>query len=1712
MNAAPRMLRPAAKPSRRHRFSAWCAAMLSVTLLAGVSLELSAQKPDPPILGGGGNAPVAPIQKEDPTALGPNELDPAVKRRFIEKYEDDFGPAVAIEAFVTPGPNGKRLVQVDTSLLAAQVRRFWKQNHPGVDIVSLEANARNAAQKQLALGRNDPEGVAKTLALESDAELALVLKCYPAAGQPNGQAFDVEFDFLDLRTGELITSGRGVWHNPGQVLPAEILARHLTRAAWEGYAPPPQDPGINLEVRNFAVTITGLSNRDQAQQLTDEIGRWIDGRIRLDNFDDGGDQTTTRIRIRGAFDVQGLAGELEKAAEEVGVALSVSSARGREIVAVADALGTGGGDDDLIQWWQDWQVERDPRDVRLLSGWSLSKEPGNVGLPGTENQDLLGNDMMTGLANAMTDPLSPITNTALAGLRDGKLKEAFDDFDEEGLKDLLAKRFPDEIIWLVSGRPILAGKELQRVRVTVMVVDTLSAQTLAVFNDDWPKLASDERTLERKGREYVARALERLQKAEQAPARQQTVFIAGLDGVNDRDLLVDAVAAKLPTGAKGVKVRDARQADVAGEAVVELSLRVNADAAGVSRLVRSAIFDELAWPVHEYALNPAVVLRVKNALEVPEWALLTPDDKQRDQATQLLQRVEGVVSELGRPRVLTLMQTPDDTVPTETLEAIQAAVNNHLSNAGLDVLDTTTATELAQAVRSNPAYGDERSVCGFLRDQVRADWALLGYVSRDGDGLRGNFRLVDLRLMGRFVTGVTVPDPEAKSSRKVKVDRNEPLSVARYVAGRSLGGVLRLEGRPHRLEVLVQGAKSGDQVTALAQQIASNIPQVVSVENLYFDYGVAGFFVVHRGSFNHLAKQIDLIRDGLPFDLQDAKFDAGVWVLSLDAPAPPSGADVRPILPGQGVIVGRPPAVTPPAAGVDDGDHGAAPVDQPDAADAPEGVRTKVAEVPRSRLAPKVGGNDAAERFRREYAERAPLGNRKRSLDTAVSRVFNAEPLPEPDGLLVFRDAKRTRNAGGRGLPAGVGSAPLAVERVAAVRTRGENNNDLFAAAAQLEAEDPSVTLAIPNLPVQAYAGPQTKLREFQWTIRNPVNDGMDTGWFEVADRVVSSSSRLPLVAVVDEGLNTDDARLRAFLWTNPREQENGKDDDGNGLVDDVHGYHFPTKSGRLYKPGDDFNHGSFCASLIAGRPGGNADAVLGLAPGVTVLPVGVMQFDGRGSLQDILFGIAYAADQGAKVINLSLGGPIDHDSLRKLNQLELWDWLEKKGVLLVIAAGNEHNDNDRNPRFPGSLPRPNVITVAAVDPAGTIARAHAGGGRWQPFSNYGKTSVHIAAPGSTILGIPLTGQTSFSDGTSFAAPMVAAAAAVVWAQHPDWDYQTVRRAILESARPVQGLENKVATGGVLDLPAALAWRPDGNHAVGPGSGQPGSPGQPNQPPANPTQPNPTAPSPTPPNPTSPTNPTQPAPVQPVANSNVAVVIGVNELYEQDNDLRMAVPDAQAMALTLTRFGGYRVDRVNLLIDGANNGRNSPTGQRIKDVVRAAAQEAGPNDTLLFYFSGHGTQTADRDGTAQTFLVPADANVSNPDTLVSLAELRAIIDGSAAKQKAIIVDACHAGGTGEFPRLNPNEAFGGAGIVTLASCTVEQESIEVPDYQAGLFTHWVTRGLRGEARGNDQTVSVFELFQFVSGNVPSDARRMNHDQTPVFYGKITTDFPVVTVR
>jgi subtilisin family serine protease len=222
-------------------------------------------------------------------------------------------------------------------------------------------------------------------------------------------------------------------------------------------------------------------------------------------------------------------------------------------------------------------------------------------------------------------------------------------------------------------------------------------------------------------------------------------------------------------------------------------------------------------------------------------------------------------------------------------------------------------------------------------------------------------------------------------------------------------------------------------------------------------------------------------------------------------------------------------------------------------------------------------------------------------------------------------------------------------------------------------------------------------------------------------------------IAVLDTGVDLTHPDLASNLWANVAEEGGvkGVDDDLDGKVDDIHGYDFVDNDGNP----DDYNfHGTHVAGTAA-AVADNALGIAGVAPQAQIMAVRVLDGDGSGNTLEIAEGIDYAADHGADVINMSLGGPAGAGDKAMADAIGA---AGAKGVVVVVAAGNEAADNEVEPESPCVLPQANLICVAALNKSGALAG----------FSNYGAKSVDLAAPGTSILSSkPDYGPPVFEDG-----------------------------------------------------------------------------------------------------------------------------------------------------------------------------------------------------------------------------------------------------------------------------------------------------------------------------------------------------------------------------
>ena len=282
------------------------------------------------------------------------------------------------------------------------------------------------------------------------------------------------------------------------------------------------------------------------------------------------------------------------------------------------------------------------------------------------------------------------------------------------------------------------------------------------------------------------------------------------------------------------------------------------------------------------------------------------------------------------------------------------------------------------------------------------------------------------------------------------------------------------------------------------------------------------------------------------------------------------------------------------------------------------------------------------------------------------------------------------------------------------------------------------------------------------------------------------------VVAVIDEGVDVSHPDLRDNIWTNPDEVAGNRiDDDRNGYVDDVNGWDFVHNDASVYDAADGDKHGTHVAGTIAAE-GNNGIGVAGASWNAKIMP---LKFLGptSGSTSGAVKAINYALAEGVKISNNSYGGAGADPAL-----LEAIKKADAAGHLVVAAAGNDGANNDVTASYPANYNVPNVVSVAATDSNDALAT----------FSNYGATSVDLAAPGVSILST-LPGNTYGSySGTSMATPHVAGTAALIKSEYPTADDAEMKTRLLESVDQKVSLVGKTATGGRLNAAGALKPAP----------------------------------------------------------------------------------------------------------------------------------------------------------------------------------------------------------------------------------------------------------------------------------------------------------------
>ena len=301
------------------------------------------------------------------------------------------------------------------------------------------------------------------------------------------------------------------------------------------------------------------------------------------------------------------------------------------------------------------------------------------------------------------------------------------------------------------------------------------------------------------------------------------------------------------------------------------------------------------------------------------------------------------------------------------------------------------------------------------------------------------------------------------------------------------------------------------------------------------------------------------------------------------------------------------------------------------------------------------------------------------------------------------------------------------------------------------------------------------------------------------AQQTMCSTKKSIVVAVIDTGLDANHVRFRNHIWTNPGEtgldifgkdkSDNQIDDDANGFIDDVHGWNFADHSNIL---SDQHGHGTHIAGLIIGRQNTRDIASADCHP----IKLMILKYYERGmlpsaSLRASTAAIRYAVKMHARVINFSSGG-FNPDA----NEKAAITKAARANVLLVAAAGNNHNDNDRDGFYPASYKLPNILSVAALDSSGQ---------KLLDFSNYGEHSVNIAAPGENLISTLPGGDVGAMSGTSQATAVVTSVVARFLQLHPDVQSpEDVIAHIDETATAVSNFHDRLISGGKLNPALAL--------------------------------------------------------------------------------------------------------------------------------------------------------------------------------------------------------------------------------------------------------------------------------------------------------------------
>jgi subtilisin family serine protease len=285
------------------------------------------------------------------------------------------------------------------------------------------------------------------------------------------------------------------------------------------------------------------------------------------------------------------------------------------------------------------------------------------------------------------------------------------------------------------------------------------------------------------------------------------------------------------------------------------------------------------------------------------------------------------------------------------------------------------------------------------------------------------------------------------------------------------------------------------------------------------------------------------------------------------------------------------------------------------------------------------------------------------------------------------------------------------------------------------------------------------------------------------------------IVALLDTEVDITHDDIEEAIYTNIAEIPNdGIDNDGNGYIDDIHGWDFVNNDAYSTYIEND-SHGTEMAGVIVARY--NKTGMAGVAgyENIKLLPLKVIPSDNEIQLgidesQAIVSAIQYAEDMGARVCNLSFGYK-DFDQ-------DIYNVMDESNMLFVVSAGDSNFpvsiNLDKVPQYPATYDLDNIITVTSILKDGTFDKN----------ANHGQVSVDIFAPGSDVYTTIPGNKYTYTSGTSIATVHVTGVAALMFSVNPDWDAAQVKKLLISNVTKKRNLEGLVNSDGILDGKAIL--------------------------------------------------------------------------------------------------------------------------------------------------------------------------------------------------------------------------------------------------------------------------------------------------------------------